>query len=124
RSDTDTDYMNNAGTLGATNTTAMLYTTYLPRPRAYLGAYLGGGRGSQDATRTINVAPIVGTASSTTKTQQAMAGLSGGYSWYSGGFTAAATAATDYVRNPTDATSETGNTGLEFHYPEQTITSL
>jgi uncharacterized protein YhjY with autotransporter beta-barrel domain len=124
RSDTDSNYLNNAGTMSGRNTTAMLYTTYLPGPRTYMGAYLGGGKGSQDATRAIKVGLISGTASSTTNTHQKMAGLSGGYSWYPGAATVGVTAAADYVQNRTDSTTETGTTGLEFIYPEQKITSL
>jgi outer membrane lipase/esterase len=120
----DSTYLNNAGTMNASNTTAMLYGTYLPAPGAYLGAYLGAGRGSQDATRTIAVGLISGTASSTTHTHQTLGGVSGGYDWYSGPLTLGLTAAIDSVRNRTDAVNETGNTGLEFSYPEMKTSSL
>jgi len=122
--DSDSDYLGDGGTLSARNTTLMLYATYLPTPRAYLGAYLGGGRGTLDATRRFDVPPISGVATSSTNSSQTMAGLSGGYNWYSGGLSVSVTGGADYVRNRTDATTETGTTGLEFIYPEQTTTSL
>jgi uncharacterized protein YhjY with autotransporter beta-barrel domain len=121
---TDSKYMNDGGTLSADNTTAMLYTTYLPTSSTYLGAYLGGGQGKQDATRNISAGLITGVATSTTKPTQAMAGASGGYNYYSGSFSASATAAMDYVRNHTDSITESGNTSLEFFYPEQNTYSL
>jgi outer membrane lipase/esterase len=123
-SKTDSTYLNSAGTMNASNTTAMLYGTYLPTPGAYLGAYLGTGRGSQDATRTIAVGLISGTASSTTKSHTTLGGVSGGYDWYSGPLTVGLTAAVDSVRNRIDAVNETGNTGLEFSYPEMKTSSL
>ncbi len=124
RTDTDSTYMDDAGTMSARNTTLMLYTTYLPTPGTYLGGYLGGGQGTQDATRRIDVPPISGVAASTTKSRQTMAGLSGGYNWYSGAVSVSVTGAADYVRNRADETTETGITGLEFIYPEQKTTSL
>jgi uncharacterized protein YhjY with autotransporter beta-barrel domain len=122
--DTDSTYLGDGGTLSARNTTLMLYATYLPAPRAYLGAYLGGGSGTQDATRRVAVGNISGTVASTSKSSQAMAGLSGGYNWDSGGLSFSVTGGADYVRNRTDTATETGATGLEFIYPEQTTTSL
>jgi len=122
--DTDSTYLGDAGTLSARNTTLMLYATYLPGPRAYLGAYLGGGRGTQDATRRFDVAPISGVATSSTNSRQTMAGLSGGYNWDSGGLSFSVTGGADYVKSRTDETTETGTTGLEFIYPEQTTSSL
>jgi uncharacterized protein YhjY with autotransporter beta-barrel domain len=122
--DTDSDYLGDAGTLSARNTTLMLYTTYLPGPRAYLGAYLGGGQGTQDATRRISAGLISGVTASSTKSGQTMAGLSGGYNWDSGRLSVSVTGGADYVKNRTDATTETGTTGLELIYSEQTTTSL
>lgn len=124
RTDTDSTYLNNAGTLSARNTTAMLYGTWLPTPGAYLGGYFGAGQGHQDATRLIAVAPFFGIANSSTNTHQTIGGLSGGYDWYSGALTMGLTAAVDSVRNRTDATTETGTTGLEFAYPEMRTSSL
>jgi outer membrane autotransporter protein len=123
RSDTDSTYLNDAGKMSARNTTLMLYATYLPMPGAYAGGYLGGGRGSQDATRRIAAGTIFGTSASTTKSRQTMAGLSGGYDWYAGALTVGLNAATDYVQNRTDESTESGTTGLEFVYPGQTTTS-
>ncbi len=123
-SDTDNNYISNAGTMRSRNTTLLLYATYLPTPRTYLGAYLGGGRGSQDATRRIDAGVISGVAASSIDSQQVMAGLAGGYNWYSGALTVSATAGADYIRNRTDQTTETGTTGLEFIYSEQSTTSL
>jgi uncharacterized protein with beta-barrel porin domain len=122
--DTDNTYLGDGGTLSARNTTLMLYTTYLPAPRAYLGAYLGGGSGTQDATRRVAVGNISGTVASTSESRQAMAGLSSGYNWDSGGLSFSVTGGADYVKNRTDATTETGTTGLELIYSEQTTTSL
>jgi uncharacterized protein YhjY with autotransporter beta-barrel domain len=124
RSDTDSNYAGDAGTMRARNTTLMLYSTYLPAPGAYLGGYLGGGRGTLDATRRIVVPPISGVAASSIKSRQTMAGLSGGREWYPGALTVSVNGGADYVRNRADATTETGTTGLEFIYPEQTTTSL
>ena len=87
-------------------------------------AYLGGGRGTQDATRRVVLGSINGTTASTAKSQQTMAGLSGGYSWYSGALSVSLTGGTDYIKNRTDETTETGITTLEFIFPEQTTTSL
>jgi outer membrane autotransporter protein len=122
--DTDSTYLGDGGTLSARNTTLMLYATYLPAARAYLGAYLGGGSGTQDATRRVAVGNIFGTVASTSKSRQAMAGLSGGHNWDSGGLSFSVTGGADYVKSRTDETTETGTTGLEFIYPEQTTTSL
>ncbi len=124
RSDIDSNYLNNGGTMSARNTTAMLYTMYLPAPTAYLGAYLGGGRGSIDATRRIAAGSISGMAASSTNSSQTLGGLSGGYNWYSGALTFALTGAVDTVRNHVDATTESGTTGLEFMYPETRTSSL
>jgi uncharacterized protein YhjY with autotransporter beta-barrel domain len=124
RTDTDNTYDGNAGAMSARNTTLMIYGTYLPAPGAYLGAYAGGGKGTQDATRRISAGLITGTASSSSDSRQTTAGLSGGYEWYSGGLTVGLNAATDYVKNRTDGTTEKGTTGLEFIYPDQTTTSL
>ncbi len=123
-SDTDSTYTNDGGTMRARNTTLMLYGTYLPSSNTYLGAYVGGGKGTQDATRRIDVGLISGTASSSNDSRQTMAGLSGGYNWYSGALSVSVTGAADYVKNHTDSTRESGNTGLEFFYPEQNIRSL
>jgi outer membrane autotransporter protein len=122
--DTDSVYFNKAGTMSARNTTAMLYSTWLPTPGAYLGAYFGAGQGHMDATRSISVGLISGLASSSTRTHQMLGGVSGGYDWYLGAATIGLTAAVDSVRNRTDATTETGNTGLEFAYPQMKTSSL
>ncbi len=53
-----------------------------------------------------------------------MLGLSGGHDWYSGALNVSLTGAFDYLRNRTDANTESGTTGLEFTYPDQTTTSL
>lgn len=123
RTDSDSTYLNDGGKMSSRNTTLMLYGTYLPVPGAYLGAYLGGGRGTQDATRRISAGMISGNATSTTKSRQTLAGLSGGYDWYAGALTMGVNAATNYVRNRTGETTESGTTGLEFFYPEQTTAS-
>jgi outer membrane autotransporter protein len=123
RTNTDSTYLGDAGTMSARNTTLMLYATYLPVPGAYLGGYVGGGRGSQDATRRISAGSISGTAASSTDSRQTMGGLSGGYDLYFGALTVGVNAAMDTVRNRTDETTESGTTGLEFIYPEQTTSS-
>jgi len=123
-SDTDSTYMGDAGTMSARNTTLMIYATYLPAPTTYLGAYVGGGQGTQDATRRIDITTIHEVATSTTKSHQTMGGLSGGYNWYSGATTVSLTGAADYVQNSADATTETGAPTLGFIYPEQKTTSL
>ncbi len=124
RTDTDSVYMNDAGTSKARNTTLLFYGTYLPGPSTYLGAYLGSGRGTLDATRRAVMGTISGTVTSSTDTAQTLAGLSGGYNWYSGALSIAATTAVDYLKSRTDGTREMGTTGLEFDYPAQYTTSL
>ena len=127
-SDTDSTYANNAGTMKARNTTLMFYGTYLLSPQTYLGAYLGAGRGTQDAVRNIDfptaIPAVHEVATSTTKSHQTLAGLSGGYNWYSGALTVSATGAADYVQSKTDATTESGARFFGMTFDAQKITSL
>lgn len=127
----DLSYDQNSGGLDTKSWSATLYATYAPQDNAYLGAYFGYGDLDYDGTRNVlfNGSPatpggIRGTTRSSTEGEQWRAGISGGYDWSMGRWTAGGFAKLDYVTTDVDAYTESGNTGLEMIYPSQTSRSL
>jgi uncharacterized protein YhjY with autotransporter beta-barrel domain len=125
----EADYDGNAGDLETESQSLIAYLTYLIGAGGYINGYVGYAQLDYDNTRkfTIDGDPggalsplgIRGTVKSDYEGDQTMAGISGGYDWYSGNYSVGWFANWDYSETDTDGYEEEGNTGFELEYPDQ-----
>lgn len=116
-------FRDNASSLKTTNSNLTLYGTWLPADAVAVDGYLGYGKNKMDSQRHVLFNLINGTAIGNSAGRQLMGGLSISYQadWGWGGLSPFINL--DTVKSTADGYSETGTTGLELHFKENTIRS-
>ncbi|NNM00809.1 MAG: autotransporter outer membrane beta-barrel domain-containing protein [Gammaproteobacteria bacterium] len=114
--DIETDY-STGGTLDSDGWTGLAYFSYQPYENFTVGGNVGYGTTDNKSTRLINLG-TAGQTSASFDGEQFFVGLNTGYTMAWDAWSAGAFATIDYVRNESDAYTETGNTGVESIYPE------
>ncbi len=122
--DVEVDYDENAGRLDLESLDITLYGNYTPLANAYVDVYVGYADLDYDSERNVSFGLISGVAKGDPDGDQLLAGFAAGYDWNVNALTVGPTITLDYVKTKIDNYQETGNTGLELSYEDQTIYSL
>jgi len=127
---TDGDFEANGGGFKTDSYGGYVYGSFTPIDNLYFDAVAGYAKKDLSSDRRVsftnagNAVTAQGTSLGSTDANEYKASLSGGYDFTYQNFTYGPRAGINYVRNSTDAFSESGNTGLELAFDKQTFTSI
>jgi len=129
-SHTDADFKAGGGNFNLDTYGGSLYGSVSPHPNAFIDASIGYVHKDITINRavafSIGAAPVagLGTAQGTPSADEYRANISGGYDFVIENITVGPRFGWAYSRNKVDSFSETGSTGLELAFGQQTYESL
>jgi outer membrane autotransporter protein len=127
---TDADFKSSSGNFNTDSYGGSLYGSVSPQPNMFIDASIGYTHMDTTINRGVTFALVgaalapLGNASGNPSSNQYRANISGGYDFVHGNITFGPRVGWAYSRNKVDAFRETGSTGLELAFGEQTYESL